>query len=137
MSSIKESVTIHPRAHNPTKIDMENILFGRIAVVVPVVLVVNLVRICFIIFVWGIDLRIKLLLLLLFFQRRMSGYSRCSTLGDILYKLRSWTEYNVISDLSLSFDKMIHYIIYAPLKEVNIYLYCTYQSCTCTHQAKY
>ena len=59
-SSINDSVTIHPRGHNPTMINIETILVLRIGGVVVVV------RICVIVFVLGVVVRICVVVVVVF-----------------------------------------------------------------------
>ena len=88
---ITDSVPIHPRWHSPTEINMENIL-------VVVVLVIILVRIFIYVlsfFVLGVRSFKNMCWCCCLFQWRRSGNWRCSALGDIVYKHRSWPKYNV------------------------------------------
>ena len=48
--SINDSVTIYTRGHNPTKINLENILVVVVVVVDHVFLVLSFVKICLIVF---------------------------------------------------------------------------------------
>ena len=101
-------------------------MVSRTVVVIRVVLVVLLVRICFIVFVWGVVLRICVVVVVVvvvvfsMVEVVIVGVQRFGT-----YYINFGADPNIayIANIHLSLDQMINYSIYAPFKEVHIVLY--------------
>ena len=98
-----------------------------------VVLVVLLVKICFIVFVWGVVLRVCVVVGGVCVNDVEVVIVGVQRFGTYYINIEAGPNITCIVNLHLSLDQMINYSMYAPFKEVHIVLYWFVHVCIYHH----